>query len=303
MSEEGSESVDSAMDVSTETEGLGETEGEVIENTDEGMEESEAEETEASDQEEPAADQIYKTIIDGQEYEVTLDELLGGYQRARSSNQRFQEASALSKRATEDRDLLKSDPVQALLGLGLELSDVKELIYSNASKLLDEEEQENSLTPDQKRLREVEAENKLLKEAQEQRDKSKKDDEEAEVQASLIQEIEDEFISTLEAESINVTPQAIQRMATLMHNAAADNYDMSVKEAAAYYKEEQAEILNNQLGGLSAEQLESLLGKDAVNQLRKHSISKIKNPAPKEDLPKKEKKQKPKKIGMEDFFS
>jgi hypothetical protein len=302
MSEEITSEVQNIDSTDGEGEASQEIEGEVIENTDEGVEESATEEVEESLPEEQPGDQLYKTIIDGQEYEVTLDELLGGYQRARSSNQRFQEASALSKRAAEERALLKEDPVKALKELGLEMGDIRELIYSHASKLLDEEEQENSLTPEQKRLREVEAENQRLREAEEERQREREEREKLEAQAEMERQIENEFIETLESESIEVTPHAIQRMATLMFNAAQNNYDMTTKEAAAYYREEQAEFLNNQLGGLSAEQLESLLGKEAIDQLRKHNISKIKNPAPKRDLPKEEKKQKPKKVSMEDFF-
>jgi hypothetical protein len=304
MSEEASES-SGEVEISDSTD-IGESSEEITEdggiddaNDNESMEESESEGAEEPVPEQPA---IYKTIIDGQEVEVTLDELLGGYQKARASNKRFQEASALSKRATEERERLKEDPVQALIDAGLDMEDVKGIIYSQAQKLLDADEEENSLTEEQKENRRLREENERFKAEQEELRRAREEEQSRAEQAKLEAEIEDEFIQTLESEGIQPSPQAIIRMAQLMSLAANNNYDMSTKEAAEYYKEEQAELIESQLGGLSAEQLESLLGKEAIDQLRRHSISKVKNPAPKKDLPKGDKPKKPKPMSMEEFF-
>jgi len=308
MSEEASESSgEEAVIDSTEAEGLGESSEEITEdggiedaNDNESMEESEAVETEEPVQEQPG---VYKAIVDGQEIEVTLDELLGGFQRAKASNKRFQEASAISKKASDERDRLKADPVQALLDAGLEIDDVKNLIYSQAQQLLDKDDEDNSLTEDQKENRRLREENERFKAEQEELKKAQEEETSKSEQSKLEAEIETEFIQTLETEGITPSPQAIIRMAQLMSMAANSNYDMSTKEAAEYYKEEQAESLASQLGGLSAEKLESLLGKDAVDALRRHNISKVKNPAPKKDLPKEDKPKKQKPMSMEDFFS
>lgn len=308
MSEEASESSGEVeISDSTEAEMPGESSEEITEdggiddaNNDESMEESEESEAEEPVQEQPS---VYKTIIDGQEVEVTLDELLGGYQKARASNKRFQEASALAKRAAEERDRLKDDPVQALRDAGLDMEDIKQIIYANAQKLLDEDDEENSLTEDQKENRRLKAENERFKAEQEAIAKAQEDEASKSEQSKLEAEIESEFISTLESEGIKPSPQAIIRMAQLMSIAANNNYDMSTKEAAEYYKEEQADSLASQLGGLSPDALEALLGKDAVDQLRRHSISKVKNPAPKKGPPKEAKPKKQKPMSMEDFFN
>jgi hypothetical protein len=305
MSEEASESsVEAEISDSTDT---GESSEEITEdggiedaNDDESVEESEEAEDSEPVQEQP---QVYKAIVDGQEIEVTMEELLGGFQKARSSNKRFQEASALSKKATDERDRLKEDPVQALLDSGLNMEDVKNLIYSNAQRLLDEDDTENGLTEEQKENRLLKAENEKFKAEREAKEKADEDKETQSEQAKLEAEIETEFIQILETEGITASPQAIIRMAQLMSMAADNNYDMSTKEAAEYYKEEQAESFAAQLGGLSAEQLESILGKDAADGLRRHSVSKVKNPAPKKGLPKEDKPKKQKPKSMEEFFN
>lgn len=299
MSEEsGSEEV--SID-STEAEDFGESE----EINDEGSEELESEESdeEVESEEESAPEekeeQLYTTVVNGREEKVTLEQLLGERQKARASSEKFQAAAARIKEAEEKEQQLLSDPVSVMRAGGMSEADIKKFFYEQTTKFLDDDE----LDPEQKRIAQIEAENAKFKADAEAHEKELQTKAEQAEQAKLEGDLEKEFMSALDTHKVPVTPAAIQRMAAIMYTAASNNYDMSAEEAAEYYKEEQEERLSSQLGGLDSEQLERLIGKEASDKLRKHSISKIKNPPAKKNLPKESKPKPGKKRSMESFFS
>jgi hypothetical protein len=287
-----SESIDS-----TEGESLGES-TEDVESTEEVSEEETSEEVVSG--KEP---KYYKTVVNGREELVTLEELLANNQKARASAEKFQKAAQLAKQAEERQAMLKDNPVEAMKALGMSKDEIKKVLYAQAMQLLEEEEEEAKITPEQKRLKELEEENRKYREERENKEKEIQSKKEAEEIAKYEQEIEGEFIQALGDVGLSGTPEAVQRMAMLMYSAAENNYDMSAKEAAEIYKDEETERILNRLKGLEAEDLEAYIGKEAVKKLRQNSIAKIKNPQPKKKVTDKStKKEEQVKRSMEEFF-
>ena len=299
---------------STEGESLGESSEEII--TDEGgiddsgdeiQESDEVEEMDESDSvdgESKSEPKYYKTIVNGREELVTLDQLISERQKARAASEKFQQAAALAKQAEERELLLKENPVEAMIAAGMSKQEIKQVLYEQAMALLEEDEEEAKITPEERRIRELEEENRKFREMQEQKEKERREQEEAEEIRKHEAELETEFVTALETTGVTPTPDAIQRIASLMYVAATNNYDMSAQEAAEIYQEEQMEIISNMLGGLEPEQLEKRLGKEAINKLRKYNISKIKNPVSKRQSPPKKEKSKADTLrSMEDFFN
>lgn len=66
----------------------------------------EADEYEEEGEEEPTDDELFTVKVDGEERQVTLDELTGNYQLAESSHQRFQEAAEARKEAQAEKEAL-----------------------------------------------------------------------------------------------------------------------------------------------------------------------------------------------------
>lgn len=66
----------------------------------------EADEYEEEGEEEPTDDELFTVKVDGEERQVTLDELTDNYQLAESSHQRFQEAAEARKEAQAEKEAL-----------------------------------------------------------------------------------------------------------------------------------------------------------------------------------------------------
>mgnify|MGYP003519860724 FL=1 len=97
--------------------------------TDERLQEAGGDEQEGDGEEQPAAE--YHTLtIDGEEVELTLDELKAGYGKNRASQKRFQEAAELKRSVLGFVSKLKSADVDTITHLfskiGVDFDDIAE---------------------------------------------------------------------------------------------------------------------------------------------------------------------------------
>lgn len=290
--------------VSTEDEGHGETEEQVHDDTNEDVEETEdSVEVEEQSEEEPVSEvdemsRMYKTIVNGIEQEISVADLIKNHQLKEASYKKFQEAAEKEKQVEAFKQAISENPIDVMKQVGMDEQMIKEYIFKEASRLLDEDE----MPEEERRLKALEEENRRFKEQEEQR---LKQEEERLYQESVEREMksyEEQFMKALESESIPSSPDAIRDMATIMAQALEYGVDMSIEDAASYYKEQQNQRLSSMLGGLSGEQLSSYLPKEAADKIRQNDIKKLKNPAPKKSLPKSEPTKKQPKQSMADFF-
>jgi hypothetical protein len=265
-------------------------EGSEDEGDDSQSEEGEQEEGEG-EEEESADDfmgQRFILTVDGQDIEVTGEDLVTDYQLKKASYKRFQEAAEVEKSAKAAIDMLRNDPFSGMKQLGMDEEEIKDHYFTMARKLLEEEkmpEEEKERRKKETRLEELERKEKEREE--QERTKAEQQAVEAEMENYNRQ-----FSEALKNQQIPATPHAIGRMAQIMKLALDSKYDMSVKEAAAQYREEQMEVLKHQLGDLPGDQLVSLLGKETADKIRRHDVSKIKNPQPKNPPKQAEQKKK-----------
>ena len=113
-----------------------------------------------------------------------------------------------------------------------------------------------------------------------------------------------QFEAALDSNQIPNTPDAIARIARIMHNSLDKGHDMSVEEAARIFKDEQNNNINGFLSQLSPEQLLELIGEKRMNAIRKKDLGKLKNPIrnqPNTNTPKSS--DNGKKISASDFFN
>ena len=127
--------------------------------TDERLQEAGADDQEGEGEEQPAAE--YHTLtIDGEEVELTLDELKAGYGKNRASQKRFQEAAELKRSVLGFVSKLKSADVDTITHLfskiGVDFDDI-------AEKRLRAKLEEMDMPPDKRGMREVERERERLR--------------------------------------------------------------------------------------------------------------------------------------------
>ena len=307
---EGTGGVTEASEQFDSTESEGDEASQEVE-TEENDEVSEGVEADAEDSEEPKEEdgaeeevdlkQMYRVEVNGESFEVPLEELVTGYQLKRASYDKFQEAARLKSSVEQFVAHLQENPIEGLKTLGYDEGSLKELVYSTARKMLEED----GLPEEKKKEREREKELERLRAEKEALEKEQQTQQMQVAQKRAMEEYNKAFTKALESSSVPATPAAIKRMAQIMHTSLSNGYDMTVDEAASFYKEEQAEIIRTQLGGLSGEQLNRILGKEQADKMRKENISKIKNPTSKsKNLPKKSVKSKATREGsLSEFLS
>jgi len=240
------------------------------------FEEQSTEDVEAIAEEEKPAEPSGRRIkvkIDDEESELDEDEVIKGYQKAAASTKRFQEAAKLRKEAEELKEQMLKNPFSALSGK-MDKRQLREMTEQWLLEQLDEDQ----LSPEQKRLRELEAKEKSWQEEKEDRERKEAEKQLQEESSKAAQKYEKEFVSALEARDLPKSYATIKKMAYHVRNAAQQGYDLTVDEAADLVQEELQNDIKDLVGKLDAEQLIRVFGKDIADKIRKHDVAKIKNP-------------------------
>ena len=252
----------------------------------------------------------YEIKVNGKSKKVELDlndeaSIKKYLEKAEGAQEKFQEAALYRKQAEQLVEMLQKDPLSILRNPALGI-DVKKL----AEMVLDEQLAEAQLTPEQKRIKELE---KTLteREEREKRDKEEKDaDEKARLTKEMYVKAEQDMMAALDSSSIGASPYAVRRVADMMSALIEEGYEgVEIKDIMPFAER----VILQELGGhiqkhKEPNKLEKLLGKDVLKEYRKSKISQVKK-APNantvetgkktEDV----KKDEPKKIKMSDWGS
>lgn len=257
-------------------------------NAEEGGELAEVDDVEVEETEEPRElDWSAKTTVkvDGEDKEVTLEELKKNYELRRSSHKRFEEAASLRKQLeSREGELLQlanafRDPKtlpHILRNLG---HDAKSLIAELQADLDIPEEVRERQTFDRER-----AEFARTKKAFEDNLKQQKLSADS---ARYQEEFTSSFNAALETHGMSGNPRIISRMASLMEKAIDGGYEMTADEAATRAVEEVNGNTTTLLGSMTAEQLEKHLPPDVVKALRASQAAELKRPETAIDTPRK----------------
>jgi len=135
--------------------------------------------------------------------------------------------------------------------------------------------EKNELSPEAKRAYEAEQEVARLK--KEQEDAKTKEEHEASVrlQAKYTQQYEAEIQGALEETQIPKTADSVARMASLMHSAIENGYEITAVEAAGLVKQNYLSDIVSLLGAADGEMLLSLLGEESATKIRKVDLARL----------------------------
>ena len=289
---------------------------------------SESQAPEGEEQQSQAPKKKYKVKIDDQEQEVDEDEIVKGYQLAKASSKRFQEASDLRKELSEFVNSVKQNPMELLKKLNITPAELmkksgmshKEFLkaygdpYDIAEQLLMERIEEASLTPEQKRLRELEAKEKSWREREEQENKARMEKEENEkltrMEQEYVAQLEENMVNVIQASGIKPTPKLIAQIAYELDLMTRGDDDMNISQAMVKKAMDAAlgrskNSLVDVLSSLEEDQLLDSMPPELVKKLNNAMLKKYgRQPA----APKEESRQSPaqpnkkKGIKLSDFF-
>lgn len=252
--------------------------GEKLESVEEETEEkpdeevkSEGKEEKEEEKPEEKEEQLYTVKVDGKEFEINEQELIRGYQLARTSNERLKVAQQHRQDVEKVLLTLKNDPLKILTNpaLGLDFRKIAEDYLIEQLKM-------EQMDPQQRALEQARAE---LRREQEQIEAQKRLQEEAEItrQTQVQAEIIDrEFTTALQTAKIPKTPTVVKRMAELAQQALSAGYDPTAVELADMVRQEIIQAQREVMGAMDPSQIEELVGKDKMKAVRQADVQKAK---------------------------
>lgn len=218
-----------------------------------------------------------KTKVDGveEETELTQEEIQRDYQLYKASNKRFEESSKMRKETEESKKNLrdKTRLGKTLIEAGYTQADLLELSES----FIYEHLKHAALTPEQKELMALRQREQQRLETDKQRtERETKEKYETEV-SKLRGTVEQEFITALKKSPVPPTPSAVWRMAEKMRIAINHKNPISLDVAAEEVYQDYVKEIRHLAKVLPPEKFSDVVGKEALDILRKYHLAKVQN--------------------------
>lgn len=214
--------------------------------------------------------------IDGEEKEVTLEDLKRDYQKFQSANQRYEEAKHLRKQSEKLIEIMKTNPFDVLEKMGLDVEALAEerLLRKIQFEQMTDEQKEAYLAKEKlKSYEQMEQERK----AQEEFHRLEQ------VKQHYKANFEREIIEAIETNELPRDSQTASKIIGYMQKVIANKLPLTVQDIIPLVKDDLKREEENFLNKYKQRDLDSLLaslGEDTVKAIQRKSIEKLKNPFP-----------------------
>jgi hypothetical protein len=219
--------------------------------------------------------ELFTLKIDGEEVQMTKEDVVRFAQLGKVGQKRMQEYSQYKKQVDGFLNALKNDPVSVLRDpdLGIDLIKLSQEVLS---KKLEEE----AMSPEQKELMEAKSELERLREEKKREEEERKQQEYDAEASKFEEELQTKVTEALEKTGLRRDPVVLNRMTDILLMAHDNNLKITPMGAAELVKEELKGDTTSFIKQLSDEQLEEILGDEIITRIRKHSLKKIKSAVP-----------------------
>jgi len=291
----------------------------------EASEASENEELEASESEKPMTQEEWEEFnlkVNGKEIKEKInlrdkDRITKALQMEKAAQQAFQERAITARQLQEIQDDVNEfisqfaqDPLSIIMNKEFNFS--KEQKRQLAEAILREDLEESQKTPEQleyeqtkRKYEELLAEKQALEE-----ERRAQEQEYLEQQAAV--ELENEISFAIESGNLPKSKYMTKKLADLAYIAYSNGIDISMEDLVPFVKDQYKKDMSEMLGVLSDDEVEFLVSKERIRQIRNKQIQSVK---PKDNAPKNplktqdtgtssdKKEQEGKKIKAKDFFN
>ncbi len=224
-----------------------------------------------------AEKKIWKLKADGEEFEfdATDDEAVKKeIMKARGAGKRFEEATKMRRQAEQFFNMLK-DP--ATLRQVLTDPRVGVDLKKFAEEFVWDQIQEQKLTPEQKKQRDVERELAKYKEQEAQGKKATEEREAQELHQKFASDYDKRIGDALKAANLPKTPATVQRMANYMLQAVRNGYELEPADLVEQVRKDYIEDVKALFGQTDGDQLMAILGEDLGQKIRNTDLKKLKS--------------------------
>ncbi len=248
---------------------------------DESILEGEQEEVESSEELEDSEEEVeeevetvYTVKIDGEEVEVSLEQLQQGYTHGKAADAKFRDAAFARKQAEEFVSMLKTDPWKVLNDPSLGI-DTRKMAEEYLARQMEHE----ALTDDERELLEARKQLAQFETSRKEQEQSNYDRQMTELEGQYHDEYTVQISTALEEDGLPVTEATVRRMASYMSEAlTSDNpavKSLTAKDITALVREDYMTDFKSMFGSADAETLQAILGDDLTKTLRKADVQKL----------------------------
>lgn len=218
----------------------------------------------------------FKVKVNGKEREFTEDELLQRASLAEAAQERFNEAAKLRRQAEQVIGKLR-DPKQVMTvlqdpALGLSKDAIRAQFEEWYAKEFIETEK---LTPEQKKIREQQAELEKYKQRDKETEEQKLKAQQEAMTAQAREQVQTQIIEALETGGLPKTNFTIRRLAYWMQRNHANGFDAPVSLVVSQVKSEMETTLRDLVQASDGEVLVKLLGDGVIQKLRKYDLEQL----------------------------
>lgn len=248
-------------------------------------EEAQAEAEASSKEEIKALKKKYSLKVNNKEKDIELDlnddaEVSRYLQKAMAADEKFQEASSLRKQVEQLIGELKKNPLAILRHPELGI-DVKML----AQQVLNEELEEMELSPEQKKIKELEAALKGKEEREKALEEERSAAERAKFEEQAMSELDEQITGALSKSSLPKSQYVVRRIADTMLAAMEMGHKEVTPEQIMPFVEEQILGEIQRLFESAPEDtfdkvMEGVIGKKHLDKYRKSKVSKSRAKVP-----------------------
>lgn len=249
--------------------------------TDLTAEDAEVEAAEVGKQEAKSAKKKFQLKVNNRMKDVELDmsndeDIIKYLQKAEASDEKFQEAATLRKQVEQLVSELKKNPLAILKHPELGI-DVKAL----AQQVLNEEIEDMKLSPEQKRIKELEDALKSKEEKEKKFEEEKSVAEKAKLEQQAAEDLDEQVTDALSKSNLPKSPYVLRRISDTMLAAMDMGFnDVKVEDIMPFVQEQ----INGEIQRLFDEApedtfekvMEGIVGKKHLDKYRKNKISKSK---------------------------
>lgn len=218
----------------------------------------------------------HKLVIDGKEEELDYDDVLSYAQKAKASDKKFSQAAEMRKAVENFMENLQQgqdyDRLVQIMG--------EQRAVEWAEKLLLKKLEYDEMTPEQKRIFELEQRTKSFEEQEKKRKADEENHQRMAARNQAVQEIDTEIGQALQSLGRRPTPRLVARIAEQMlaSLSSQDGKRMPANEAMkrvlGEYQQDHAEYFNE----LSVEEALKVLPKKLLDGIRKAQVEAITSP-------------------------
>lgn len=216
----------------------------------------------------------YKVKIDGQEQEVSEEELLAGYQSRAASHRAFQEAAGLRKKLAGFLQNIKTNKGAALeqflkspeLGL-----DFKEI----ATDYLAQQIERESMTDEQRELMDLRRKLELRERAEQEAQERQQQQELAQRRHQTAQQLQKDVLEAFESEGVKANHFTYRRAIFYLKEGLRRGYKLTADAAVRMVKDDYQRELADLTSSLDLDGLEKLVGSERLAELGKRRVAKL----------------------------